>query len=687
MIRAGAREGESAAKDTAPLTEEAMAAIALERREARHISLLVYHRDGMVVTPLRASVGVVVGRDSPSDVRIADDGLSRCHARFTRVDDRVMVEDLESTNGTWVGGQRDRSRRDPSRRRGDRRPGDRLCAHVGTGEERSAWSRGSRALPGAARRRGRAHGVLQPPAGGDDGLRPTAAGGFTSTGGTRRSASACAASTPWRSTARRWPRSSSPRPAARDALALGKVIAGLAIEGERLLRVGIATFPDAARSAEELIELSRAASRRVTSERPVECTPAGPWNLARDIPRGREGDAPIVMSRVMREVFEDAERLSRSVIPILIHGETGTGKEVVARAIHEHSPRRSKPLVYVNCGAIPGSLVENVLFGHERGAYTGADQRQKGLFEAAEGGTVMLDEIGELPPQAQAVLLRVLETKRVMRIGASEEIDVNIRVIAATHRDLEAMCDEGTFRKDLYYRLNAMTVVVPPLRERVEEIEALVNRFLSRASRENDAAVHGITPRALALLQGYSWPGNVRELRNVIERAVVISRSHQVTEGDLPERVRAAALAPTSPPEEKADEAAQGPRHQGAAAEVRAAVDPRRLARLRRQPQGRRGAPPHATSYLRAQDEDAQDQEARLRRRVASGARAGHCTIVQRHLAGHASTRPRQLRAQPRGGGRRGRGRRPSACSGSVDPTPARGRGSRSPSLAGGARA
>jgi transcriptional regulator with GAF, ATPase, and Fis domain len=226
---------------------------------------------------------------------------------------------------------------------------------------------------------------------------------------------------------------------------------------------------------------------------------------------------------------------------------------VLAQRIHARSPRRGKPLIVVNCAAIPETLEEGTLFGHVRGAFTGATQQQKGLFEAADGGTLMLDEIGDLPRSSQAALLRVLETGKVRRVGAAEEVDVNVRVIAATHRDLEAMCDEGEFRSDLLYRLNGVSVTVPPLRDRREDLSQLIEVFLARANEENGRAIKGIDAEASALLVAYDWPGNVRELRNAIERAVVLTHSDMITAEDLPDRVRsaaakAAALMPTPAP-------------------------------------------------------------------------------------------------------------------------------------------
>jgi transcriptional regulator with GAF, ATPase, and Fis domain len=313
-------------------------------------------------------------------------------------------------------------------------------------------------------------------------------------------------------------------------------------EGEPGLGCGVACFPDAATSAEKLIEVGREAARSASEAEPVRIAPTeGPRVLlpgAEAPGSSDEDDALIAKSQPMRIVIETALRVARSTIPVLLHGETGTGKEVVARLIHGASPRRAAPLICVNCGAIPQSLAESTLFGYERGAFTGAMQQQKGVFEAAHGGTVLLDEIGELPAAVQAALLRVTETKRVGRVGSTKEIDIDVRLIAATHRDLEAMADAGSFRRDLLYRLNAMTLTLPPLRERPEDIAPLAVRFLERASRGSGRVLLGIRPEALSLLESYSWPGNVRELRNAIERAVAIASSDIVEVRDLPERVR-----------------------------------------------------------------------------------------------------------------------------------------------------
>jgi DNA-binding NtrC family response regulator len=271
------------------------------------------------------------------------------------------------------------------------------------------------------------------------------------------------------------------------------------------------------------------------SERPDLAAPAA----------GERGpDAPIAASAAMREVLETAARVAGSNAAVILRGETGTGKEVLARLLHDRGPRAGQPLVCVNCAAIPEQLLEATFFGHERGAFTGAAQRQAGVFEEAHGGTVFLDEIGELPLASQAALLRVLETGRFTRVGSPREIAVDVRVIAATHRDLEALRDAGAFRADLYYRLGVIEIAIPPLRDRREDVEPLVRRFMARQG----GRVRDLTPAALAVLQGYAWPGNIRELRNTIERAVVLARGVAIDVGDLPARLREPGVAPAPAP-------------------------------------------------------------------------------------------------------------------------------------------
>jgi transcriptional regulator with GAF, ATPase, and Fis domain len=227
----------------------------------------------------------------------------------------------------------------------------------------------------------------------------------------------------------------------------------------------------------------------------------------------------------LREVMAQVRQVAPLESPVLLLGETGVGKEVLANAIHEFSPRRNGPLIKVNCGAIPDSLIDSELFGHEKGAFTGAAARKRSRFERADGGTIFLDEIGELPPQAQIRLLHVCQRHEIERVGGSEPVPVNIRIVAATHRDLKRMVASGAFREDLWFRLNIFPVSIPPLRERKEDIPALVHHFMESKARELKMRERPVLPPgALERLAGYSWPGNVRELENTVERAMIRSR-------------------------------------------------------------------------------------------------------------------------------------------------------------------
>jgi transcriptional regulator with GAF, ATPase, and Fis domain len=268
--------------------------------------------------------------------------------------------------------------------------------------------------------------------------------------------------------------------------------------------------------------------------------------------KGGERDAGkdvIVKDDAMRAVYELAQRVANGPINILLLGETGAGKEVLAESIHRASPRASRPLLRLSCVALSESLLESELFGHERGAFTGAVRAKPGLLETAEGGTVFLDEIGELPPSIQAKLLRVIEERKVMRVGGLTPIKIDVRFVSATHRDLEAEVSRGAFRQDLYFRLNGVTLSIPPLRERPGEVAALAQLFAERTAKElfpgeASAASVPISPAALAELQRHSWPGNIRELRNVIERAVILANGAPIG----PEHLLLSALAdPTRP--------------------------------------------------------------------------------------------------------------------------------------------
>ncbi|WP_437499227.1 sigma 54-interacting transcriptional regulator [Sorangium sp. So ce1099] len=495
---------------------------------------LVWSRAGKTeVHLLSPDTPLVVGRSSPAALCIEDRTLSRAHASFRLSGGRVWVDDLGSKNGTFLGGGRveraeialgeevvlgsvalrvqaigergesldlegeERLFRgvedELTRARQFRRPFALMLVRVGTTDAAQGWIEALRARlrpvdrvalygPSAAH-------VLLPEAG------------------------------------------------AEEAQRIAQTIAASTFPGGAQLLVGFALYPDAGGTADEFFAAAGEAARRASPEHPVECGPAAASTLVQQAPAG----AGIIAGRQMRPLLAEVERVAASRIPVILHGETGTGKEVLARMVHERGPRKGRRIVRVNCGAIPKDLIESTLFGHERGAFTGALQQQKGMFEEADGGTVFLDEIGELPPAAQAALLRVLEVGAFSRVGSSREIEVDVRVVAATHRDLEALSASGAFRADLYYRLSGVIIEIPPLRDRSDEIEPLVRQFLRAASEANGRRIEGITPEALALLKAYSWPGNVRELRNVMERAVVVTPGTLVGPDDLPPSVRRAA--------------------------------------------------------------------------------------------------------------------------------------------------
>ena len=244
-------------------------------------------------------------------------------------------------------------------------------------------------------------------------------------------------------------------------------------------------------------------------------------------------------SPVMRRVFGLVERMARTDAPLLVSGETGTGKELVARAVHLRSTRSKGAFIAINCAALPENLLESELFGHVKGAFTDAKTARSGLFVEATGGTIFLDEVGEMPPALQAKLLRVLQDKKVRPIGSDKEIDLDVRVISATHRDLEARIAEGQFREDLFYRLNVVQIALPPVRERGVDILALAHDALVRINKRTQRKVTGIAPAAAKKLMDYTWPGNVRELINAMERAVALAEYEQVMVSDLPEKVQA----------------------------------------------------------------------------------------------------------------------------------------------------
>jgi DNA-binding NtrC family response regulator len=258
----------------------------------------------------------------------------------------------------------------------------------------------------------------------------------------------------------------------------------------------------------------------------------------------------------IQEVLIKIEQMAPVSSTVLIQGESGTGKELVARAIHELSPRRGKPFIAVNCAAIPETLLESELFGHEKGAFTGAAERRLGMFELADGGTIFLDEVGEMPAATQVKLLRVLEEREFFRVGGTAPIKVDVRVVAATNRPLKDGVAEGRVRADLYYRLNVLAIYLPPLRERRTDIPVLVRRFIEELSRQHDRRFHGITPDAMQILMDAPWPGNVRQLRNLVESMVVLAPEGEIRASDIPRELREMGgrflpvLVPSSPSQE-----------------------------------------------------------------------------------------------------------------------------------------
>ena len=493
--------------------------------------LILYYRHGARSVALRPGEPLVVGRTAPADVVVDDGSLSREHARVMLVDGELEVEDLESTNGTWLGGEHVTQARVKAGvevsfggvaailhvRTADATLGlaldghDRFSASCAREVERASFYRRPLALLMVrSALSGNAAHVSQWAPALLARLRPVDRAAIYSQDVIEVLV---------------------PELDVDAAAALAAAI--VAPRGnEPPLVCGVSVVPACASNADRLLETAREALQRATAAEPVVVADA---KAERALPSGPD-DGLVCESAAMRKTIETARLLARGVIPVLLQGETGSGKEVVARFIHRSGPRRERPLIAVNCAVLP--LVESTLFGHEKGAFTGAHERHVGVFEAADSGTVFLDEIGELSAEAQAKLLRVLESKSVLRVGSTREIEVDVRIIAASHRNLEAMVAEGRFREDLLYRLNAMTLLIPPLRERREDIAPLVRRSLELANAANHTDVREIDPAAMAVLERYDWPGNVRELGNAIHRAVVVAQHGAVMVDDLPARPR-----------------------------------------------------------------------------------------------------------------------------------------------------
>jgi two-component system response regulator HydG len=297
------------------------------------------------------------------------------------------------------------------------------------------------------------------------------------------------------------------------------------------IRAGVADFLTKPVSMEVLaIAIERALRHRALSEEVV--------RLRAEVKSDVGFDDMIGESRALRDLQELVERVSASDVPVLVTGESGTGKELVAKALHRRSHRKDAPFLAVNCAALPATLLESELFGHRKGAFTDAREDKEGLFVAARGGTIFLDEVGDMPLEMQAKLLRALQEKKVRAVGGDREVEFDGRVVAATNRDLEEEVEEGRFREDLYYRINVVHLAVPPLRARGRDILLLAQAFVRRAAERSGRKVRGIAQSAAQKLLAYDWPGNVRELENCIERGVALTRFEEITAEDLPDKVR-----------------------------------------------------------------------------------------------------------------------------------------------------
>jgi two-component system response regulator AtoC len=484
--------------------------------------------------PLPAAGSVTIGRDESADVRIVDEGASRLHARlYVEPGPQIFVEDLATKNGTFV--------RD-SKLAANKRVPLQLGEAVTIGFTTLMVQR---RRPAIQPRRFRSHGAFEE-------LLEDACERATSpeakfallrlqVDGDLSGGQVADLITP----------------ALRTGDALGQYASG---DYEVLL---LDTAPERARAiADDLSARMRAEGMATqaavavfpTDGRTAEALIGRSSALLRGVEAEDGGRSPVLKSDAMRDVYRLAGKAAKGqtangLINILILGETGVGKDVLAKWIHRHSPSAKGPYKAINCGALTETLLDSELFGHEKGSFTGAAQTKAGLLESAEGGTVFLDEIGDMPEKLQVKLLRTIENREITRVGGTKTHAIDVRFIAATHRDLDAAVEAKTFREDLYYRLNAMTLTLPPLRERLEEIEALAREFLAEASGSgrDKRRVPRISAEALAIMRAHVWRGNIRELRNVIEHALVLCEGGEITTEHLPvEKMRLARLEPTA---------------------------------------------------------------------------------------------------------------------------------------------
>ncbi|MBV8756238.1 MAG: sigma-54-dependent Fis family transcriptional regulator [Deltaproteobacteria bacterium] len=513
-----------------PLTQEAGTALAAH--VGPHAFLAIYIEGGdrtSRIVDLPDGVDVTFGRSRGATVNVESEKVSRMHARVRRTGDVIEVEDLGSRNGTRVNGDKiDGPRRITH---GDEIQVGSILAVVGIASGLRRSSPVADDVAGEARlaaevdRSVRYHRPL--------------------TVGLVRCANDAVIDAIARSLR---PMDMIAEDAGDDYLLilpeLGRAEGHAAVEralefagaASADARVASALCPDDGTSVELLISQLRASLR---GNKPARAAAA-----AAEPPSSE----PVVLDAAMRRVYSLVERIADTPMTVLILGETGAGKEGVAEAIHKKSSRSAKPLIKLNCAALPETLLESELFGYERGAFTGAERRKVGFFEAADGGTLFLDEIGEMPLALQAKLLRVLERKVITRVGGTTEISTDARLVAATHRDLEAEVRAGRFRQDLLFRIGGFTLVVPPLRDRTSEIIPLAEHFARATAAEQGRPAPVFTDDARDALLGYAWPGNVRELKNAVERALILC-GDRITAADLPEKLRDAGqrVRPVTP--------------------------------------------------------------------------------------------------------------------------------------------
>ena len=494
------------------------------------VYLLVFQGDSSRMVPLRSDGEVVIGRDAGAEVVIQDGSVSRRHARLTLVDGLATISDLQSQNGTRINGESITGSRPlvsgdvltfgtvaVSFQTSSRRPAPReflsltvLQEHASTEIERSSRFQRPLAmlainlgLAGRVDRVAIAH-ILEPRLRLLDSIAWSASDQLLLVQPETDASGA--------------------RIAADSLLALLQRVAPQAC-------AGIASWPDDGSDVDTLIGSARSAA--------IAAEPGGVADADRSPSTRTVGDRVLVVADpAMSRVYALIERLAKTDLTVLVYGETGTGKELATTALHVWSARAGGPLVSLNCAAITESIVERELFGHEKGAFSGAVATQKGLLEAADKGTVFLDEVGELSLSIQAKLLRVLETKRLTRIGDVKEREIDIRIVAATNRDLEAAVEAGTFRRDLYFRMCGATLWLPPLRDRRRELPLLAHRFLSEAGTRAARGDLVLSSPALHVLSSYDWPGNVRELKNVIDYLVATATDDVISAEQVTARLR-----------------------------------------------------------------------------------------------------------------------------------------------------